>query len=179
MKKCLHCGMIIYCTKECCDTDWPKHKPLCDDIVLDRQMGRAEMPTQSSLLGEECMVIPAFMEEIIPYFQSFGISHGTCKILFTACSKGSSVSIAEHIEELTSHPLGKLIGSRLYAERQKIKPALERSYLRFDHPFFRYGSEVVEGMCKYYDDNPDDVRGNPANFAPPTNMDQWFSKEHI
>jgi hypothetical protein len=174
MKKCIYCSNIIYCTKECCEKDRKKHRKYCDELVLDRQMGRAPPAVDNGLYIE-----PEFMEDIIPYFLSFGISQGTAKILFTACSKCSILPVEEHVSELTSHPLGKLIGSRFYTDREKIKEALRKSYIRFDHPYFRYGSEVILGMCSYYDAHPDDLHRQASSFAPPANMDQWFSKEHI
>lgn len=180
MKKCPHCNKQKYCTKLCLESDWSRHKKTC--VPRPAPSSSCSKATSSPAPGPGSSGVEEsleYMGEILPFLESCGLSSGTARIVVTACSKGSSLPVADHVAELTQHPLGRLIGSRFFRERDKVGPALDRAFRRFEHPFLRYGGEVLRCTVEHYSAHPEQVQSAAASFAPPTNIDQWFSSEHV
>ena len=165
MKKCLICKKKLYCGRICSDLDHERHQHECK-------------PARVYISDDEYFVPDFLTNHFFDYLQNFGMSYGTARIFMTMISSCPTRSEDEEVEELTLHPLGKLIGSRLYANKELIHSVLHTCWNDLKHPFFQYGIHVMGRMVQYYDENPDQLV-QPTSFKPPTNMDHWFDKEHV
>jgi len=131
---CSKCKLAKYCTADCQKQHWKVHKPHCSV-----PSARAYNMPSGDVLARQ--------------FGAYGIPAGASSWLLSLCGRAGTISERDIVTELTTG-MGNMMGQTFYKLKEPIIRALNEMFIKYKHPFLKFGSEVLVLVFDEFDRRP-------------------------